>query len=357
MLDSSFRGDLLGAGITLARFRDILAASQCLAGAPLRARAATLSHEPRRSDDARGSHAEPCSAAWVAAAERWLEWLWPLQPSDRPGTPVADLAPGASGSAAVVGDLADRPADRRKSRVTHGVSDFRGFYQASQFTLAHGLRLPDTTFAFYLPSLDVAFEAIAWMPMPVAAVIWYLLGCWSWIALLRSVNCYLLEGFDEPRRRAVTFIGGLLMTPLAVDGLCLGSFQTFMVWWIVAGLGRIRRGRPGSGGFLLGLAVWIKLLPLLGVAYLVLKRQWKPAVLAVSLRGGARRDVEPRRIWAETGLGGTCPLVERTGPGHHPAAAHQSHSHPGIPDTNQSLAVILRRTLTTMGINQVGGAP
>jgi hypothetical protein len=292
--------------------------------------------------------------AWIAKAERWLEWLWPLQSSDRPGHPAAILPWERLGRLLLVAILLVGLPIAVNRAVNHGVSDFRGFHQASQFTLAHGLRLSDTTFAFYLPSLDVAFEAIAWMPMPIAAVIWYLLGCWSWIALLRSVNRYLLEGFDEPRRQAITLIGGLLVTPLAVDGLCLGSFQTFMVWWIVAGLGRIRCGRARSGGVLLGLAIWIKLLPLLAVAYLILKRKWKPAALAVICAvvlditlsfvgyGPKVAWAEHVRWWKEQAQGTT----ER--PLTNPIPVQEDR------DTNQSLVVILRRTLTTMGINQAG---
>ncbi len=294
------------------------------------------------------------SQAWVAAAERWLERLWPLQGADRPDDPSVILPWERLGRLLLLTILLIGMPIAVNRAVTNGVSDFRGFHQASQFTLAHGLRLPGTTFAFYLPSLDVAFEAIAWMPLPIAAVIWYLLGCWSWIALLRSVDCYLLEGFDEPQRRAITLVGGLLVTPLAVDGLCLGSFQTFMVWWIVAGLGRIRRGRPWSGGILLGLAIWIKLLPLLGAAYLILKRRWKPAVLAVicavvldatlSIVGYGPKLAWAEHVqwWKEQAQGTTArPLTN-------PVPVQEDR------DTNQSLVVILRRTLTTMGINQPG---
>jgi hypothetical protein len=294
------------------------------------------------------------SQAWAAAAERWLERLWPLQGPDRLGNPAASSPWERAGRMLLLAILLIGLPIAVNRAVNHGVSDFRGFYQASRYTLAHGLRLSDTTFAFYLPSLDVAFESIAWMPMPIAAAIWYLLGCWSWIALLRSVNRHLLEGFDEPRRRVITLIGGLLMTPLAVDGFCLGSFQTFMVWWIVAGLGRIRRGRCSSGGILLGLAIWIKLLPLVGVAYLILKRKWKPTLLAVSCAvvldvvlsvagyGPQVAWAEHVRWWKEQARGTTERTLENPLPV------------PEDRDTNQSLVVILRRTLTTMGINNPG---
>jgi hypothetical protein len=290
----------------------------------------------------------------MALPGRGIEWLWPLQSHHQASDPVAVSAWEHRGRLLLLALLLIGMPIAVNRAVTQGVSDFRGFYQASQFTLSHGARLPNTTFAYYLPSLDVAFAAIAWLPMPIAAVLWYLLGCWSWIGLLRSVNYYPLEGFDEPLRRMITLTGGLLLTPLAIDGLCLGSFQTFMVWWLVAGLGRIRHGRSWSGGVLLGLAVWIKLLPMLGVGYLILKRKWTPAVFAVAIAlvldivfsvagyGPKAAWAEHVAWWKEEAQGAT--QRQLTNP--FPIGEDRF--------TNQSLVVICRRTLTTMGINQGG---
>jgi hypothetical protein len=236
--------------------------------------------------------------------------------------------------------------------ANHKNLDFRGFYEASRSVLEHGQRLEDTRFHYYLPSLDFAFVAIAWLPAPIAGGLWYFLGCWSWIGLLQSANRYLLDDFDRPTRRAVTLLAGLLVTPLAVDGFCLGAFHTFMAWWMVAGLGRISRGRCWSGGALLGLAVWIKLLPLLAVGCLVWKRQWKPAgvaiicavvldaALSVAGYGPAKAWHEHARWWQEQSAG----TVGR----------QLSSSSPMWEDrlTNQSLVVILRRTLTSMEVSQ-----
>lgn len=54
-----------------------------------------------------------------------------------------------------------------------------------------------------------------------------------------------------------------------------------MVWLMVAGIGRAAHDRPWSGGVMLGFAVWVKLLPLMGVAYLLLKRKWLAAGIAL----------------------------------------------------------------------------
>jgi hypothetical protein len=166
--------------------------------------------------------------------------------------------------------------------VRDGGSDFLEYYTAGRYVLEHGARQPDTILGYYWPSVDVAWAALAWMPLPLAAAVWYAISCGSWIGLLNATGRYLLADLDEAARRRVLLAVGLLVMPIAILHACLGAFHVLMLWGMVAGLGRASRGRPWSGGFLLGLAVWVKFLPLLGVGYLVLKRRWKPALVAVA---------------------------------------------------------------------------
>ena len=133
-------------------------------------------------------------------------------------------------------------------RATHSEElDFVTFYKAGRYLWETGVREPASGLCKYLPSMDVAWMAIAWLPLPVAAAAWYCLGAWSWIGLLGTIRRYLLPGLDETTSRHVVLLTGLLAMPLALDGLCLGAFHIFMVWAMVAGLGRISRDRPGWG--------------------------------------------------------------------------------------------------------------
>ena len=66
-------------------------------------------------------------------------------------------------------------------------------------------------------------------------------------------------------RRHATLAAGLLAMPLVVDGMALGGFHVLMLWLMLAGLDRAIQGRAISGGVLLGIAAWLKLVPLLGV--------------------------------------------------------------------------------------------
>lgn len=228
-------------------------------------------------------------------------------------------------------------------------SDFPAFYDSGRYVLEHRARAPDTKFRYYLPSVDAAFALLAWMPLPAAATVWYLLGCGAWLCLLATTGRYVLAGSDHPQPSHAVLAAGLLMMPLVLDHLCIGAFHVIMVWLMVAGLGRASQGRTWSGGILLGLAVWIKLLPALGVGYLVLKRRWLPAVVAVvtvllvdlvlSLAAfGPQTAWELHREWYQG------EAVDRS---------DRMLTHAGQLDedrlTNQSVMIIMRRLLTQMG--------
>ncbi len=123
-----------------------------------------------------------------------------------------------------------------------------------------------------------------------------------------------------------------------------------MVWLMVAGLARASRGRDWSGGVLLGLALWVKLLPVMGVGYLLVKRKWRAAVVAVGCAllvnlaltlpvFGPQRTWELHRKWWDN---------EATG-----ASYRMAHVAEAIDEdrlTNQSPAILLRRFLTQKGL-------
>ena len=128
----------------------------------------------------------------------------------------------------------------------------------------------------------MAFGLLAWMPFPAAAVVWFAIMIAAWLWLLAAVHRDLLYDYDPTQARRSILVAGLLVMARFVNHLCVGAFHVLMLWWMVAGLGRVSRGRSWLGGLMLGLAVWIKLLPLIGVGYLLLKRKWLPAALALA---------------------------------------------------------------------------
>lgn len=225
-------------------------------------------------------------------------------------------------------------------------TDFPEFYQAGRHILEHGARQPDSLLHRYLPSVDVAWVLIAWMPMPVSAVVWYLLSVGTWVGLLRCVDTHLLKPMGSDHRSLALLATAGLTLVYALDHVLLGAFHLVMLWLMIAGVARALRGQGIGGGVLLGLGVWLKLLPLLGVGYLVLKRRWRAAGLAVIVAltvdvaltvGGlgwqSGWDAHVR-WWHERGVGDLNAVLQGEG------------FMAQLRDRNQAVPAVLRRVLT-----------
>ncbi len=253
------------------------------------------------------------SLAATPTCERWLEWLWPL-PSAAPATPQGGAAAWERGGRILLLAilLIGLPIALNREATNRNL-DFRGFYAASRSVLDHGERLENTTFHYYLPSLDVAFVAIAWLPMPIAGGLWYALGCWSWIGLLQSANRYLLDdlgGPDAPGRHvagraAGHAAGGRRALPGCfsnlhgvVDGGGPGTHQPRSML--------VRRGPPRAGRVDQVVALAGCRLPGVEAAVEAGRHRHR-------LRAGVGRCAERCRLRSAKGLAGTRPLVARAG--------------------------------------------
>jgi len=249
----------------------------------------------------------------------------------------------------IVSLVAACPVALNRVISARGGTDVPHFFEAGRYVLEHRDIQPKPFLKYYWPSLDVAWAGLAWMPLPVVAVVWYAMACCSWIGLLITLRRLLAPYAPSPRARHAALAAGLLMLPLALDHLCIGAFHVLMIWLMVAGLARVSRGHSWSGGVLLGLGVWIKLLPLLGAGYLVLKRKWLATGVAIACAVtvdlaltlpvfGPQRTWELHVAWWQSQARGA---TERT---------LTDNAYIGEDRiTNQSPAVALRRVLTHMG--------
>ncbi len=230
--------------------------------------------------------------------------------------------------------------------VTDRGSDVVDFARSSEFIVEHGCRNPLTAFNRYLPSVDVAFILFTVAPLVVVATVYYLLNVGTWFALLSTVRDRLLPPGDSLVAGRGTMAAGLMVLVIAADGFMIGAFHVLMVWLMVAGLVHASRGRDWKGGTLLGIATWLKLLPVIGIGYLLLKRKWRPALIAgvvvaaidipLSLAAfGWQGMWHEHLVFAHGGAIGTL--------------QDQMHGETWVDEdriTNQSTIVVLRRLLT-----------
>jgi hypothetical protein len=187
------------------------------------------------------------------------------------------------------------------------------------------------------------------VPVWLGAATYYLLNVGSWFALLSTVRHGLLPACDPRDAARGTMAAGLLALAIAADGFLIGAFHVAMVWLMVAGLVQASRGRHWRAGLLLGFATWLKLLPVIGIGYLLLKRKWQPALIATLLviaiditlclpAFGVKQTWHEHAAFFHTGAMGT--------------VHDQMHGESWVDEdriTNQSTLVFMRRLLTTRG--------
>ncbi len=227
--------------------------------------------------------------------------------------------------------------------------DLADFLRGGDYLLEHGCRHPCTALNRYLPSVDVACAALALLPRSWTSIIYYFANVACWFALLMVVHSGLLPPVRSAMNVRGLMAAGLLTLVIAIDGFLVGAFHLLMLLLMVAGLVHAVRGQLWRGGTLLGLAIWLKLLPIVGVAYLLLRRRWGAAGLALlvalaldaGLSVGAfgwRQAWVEHVTWVEGGL-----LSTVAGQMHGDVAGDADRI------TNQSTSVLLRRFLTVRG--------
>jgi hypothetical protein len=247
-------------------------------------------------------------------------------------------------------------------RAVNNGPDLAGFCDAGRYILEHGTRDPDSTLSRYWPSADVPWIPISLLPISVVAVLWYGLNCGAWLGLLRTICDRMLVGWTfesgddsstnpsfAAARRHATLAAGLLAMPLVIDGMQLGSFHVLMVWLMLLGLDRACRSRSVSGGVLLGAAAWLKLLPMLGIGFLLFHRKWKAAAVALATVAALEAGLS---LAAFGPAGAWCEHVSWWQQGAQGTADRQLTADNPVDEdrlTNQSVAITLRRLLTSLG--------
>ncbi|GAB6166773.1 hypothetical protein JCM19992_27730 [Thermostilla marina] len=230
-----------------------------------------------------------------------------------------------------------------------GGTDFPEFYAAGRYVVEHHDRDPKSILYNYLPSIDVPFAVLAWLPMPVAAGVYYLVNVGFLFGLMRALYRHVLTDIEPTLRRQAALGAILSVFPLALDGMVLGAFHLAMVWLLIEGLGRVAEGRSISGGLIVGTAVWVKLLPVVAVAYLILKRRFTPAIVAIA----TAIMIDVILSAAAFGPAGAVATHQQWWTQHASATTKRQLTEPGLIDedrlTNQSLPIVLRRFLTDFG--------
>lgn len=178
-------------------------------------------------------------------------------------------------------------------RMIHAqLPDFEYFYRAGRALLDHGSldpgwdRFADGTITrrgtldWYLPFTHRLMTLLAWMPFEAAGYAWLALNVAATLATL-SLLGRIVESprGDWPVTQLLPF---LLLAAYWAREYRQNQVNNLTLLLIVAGFALWLRGRRASAGFWLGLAVLVKVTPLLLLVWFALKRQVRTVAVAVA---------------------------------------------------------------------------
>lgn len=111
--------------------------------------------------------------------------------------------------------------------------------------------------------------------------VWFV---FTWIFLLFIFSIwykilFVETGLHSPLVFGLYFFAWFNFFPL-YEALTTGAIEIFEIFLITLAITYFRKGKSAAGGVLIGLATMTKYLPLIFLAYLVFKRQWKAAISA-----------------------------------------------------------------------------
>lgn len=144
--------------------------------------------------------------------------------------------------------------------------------------------LPGLDLVFtYPPFAGIVFQPLGWVPYPVASVV---VSGLSVAALALTVRICVRElGWSWGSAGFLLLLASMWLFPVR-QTFGYGQINILLMALIVIDL-FIGRGRRWQG-LLLGVAISIKLTPLVFLGYFLVKRQWKPLVLAVGAFVGSQ---------------------------------------------------------------------
>jgi hypothetical protein len=143
--------------------------------------------------------------------------------------------------------------------------------------------LPDLVFQHptpHPPPVALLCLPLGWLTYEHAAIVWFF---FELICLSVSV-VLLLRWFGVERRVLLALLSALLIlvwTPITSE-LVIGQLNALLFVLLIGAWGALRSGNDIRGGFFLGTAIAVKLMPWPLIIFLMLRRNWRAACAALS---------------------------------------------------------------------------
>jgi hypothetical protein len=170
-------------------------------------------------------------------------------------------------------------------RTHNGSTDFDTFYYAARHVIGGAplyAPMKDVSPYIYPPFFACLVSPLALLSLEAASFIWYILNL-ALFAASMAMSAKLIFGHTDIRRMwdSTLFLPKMTFLVFAgaifIDNISLLQSNILLFFAVVTGLHYFKKRRFIFGGMFFGLAISIKLLPALFLAYFIVKRNFKMA--------------------------------------------------------------------------------
>ena len=138
--------------------------------------------------------------------------------------------------------------------------------------IAKAAGIKNTNLYVYLPTVAILMQPFLIVPPSVGSLFWF--GINVGILLIGVVLLFRQSNLQDHRMKVALLLLPVLFTPVLMS-FYLGQVNILIFVLITMAYVTFVRGRRYTPGVLLALAAWIKVWPIILVAYFVWKREWK----------------------------------------------------------------------------------
>jgi len=226
-------------------------------------------------------------------------------------------------------------------------SDFRDFWYTARHFRDSGAPTDDYGVHNYLPFFTLFMLPWSFLPLPAAAALFALLSVALFGAGVVLAEQLLNDGVRRGPRPA-TYLALALVAPYVHSCAVLGNVMLLVVFLVLAAWYLLEHQRDAVAGAALGLATLVKLLPGLLILFLLLKRRWTAAGVALAVVLGLgfglpAASVGPSAAWREHRA-----FAARAIGGHSPLTTLTAEKPPKAMYSNTALPMVVRRVLSPL---------
>jgi hypothetical protein len=140
---------------------------------------------------------------------------------------------------------------------------------------------------FYSPFFALVLAPFTYLPAFVVKLTWLLFSVYCMYRIWKLLRSYYpVTSLTDTQQKWWAFLSFGILAGFIIDNFHMVQITFFMLWATLESINLIWSGKTVKGALLLGLAINVKVMPLLFLPYLFYRNKWKSGLLCIAFIAG-----------------------------------------------------------------------